>query len=241
MIRRVVALGPPTKLVAAMLAQYGNPDGTRVRPGTRRLVAVTGLSERRVRGSLTELRDLDLLDRRVAGGTKGVHRGWTDEYRLTIPIEVASLGELLPPSEVEDEPPAPGAGGQPVDDRGNHRQEVPVVQDDHRHLLPRPPAGGAATTGTSCTPPESSPPTRPPTERTSPKQTRADGWRASKRSSALAAARAVIDRDPLGAKAERFARDECGPMADELKILREAGRALADLEWRAEQFSEWSA
>ncbi|MCW2720494.1 helix-turn-helix domain-containing protein, partial [Pseudonocardia sp.] len=104
LVRRV-RLGPSVKLVASMLADYANVDGTSVRPGNDRLVAVTELSDATVRRALKKLRELGLIERVFAGSRTG-RKGLADVYRLTYPDELDAYGELLPPDEL---PPAPVA------------------------------------------------------------------------------------------------------------------------------------
>jgi DNA-binding transcriptional ArsR family regulator len=127
------------KYVGMVMAQYANRDGTSIRPGVARLVAVTQLSERTVRGALTELRDLGLLRRTREGSSRG-RQALTDEYELSIPPDALTRIPMLSP----DESPAPGAAV-----RSDHRQEV--------HPPPAPgagtPAPGAEITGRRCTPP----------------------------------------------------------------------------------------
>lgn len=87
-VLRRLALPPSVKLVAAFCAQYGNLDGAEVRPGVDRLALETTHDERTVRTAMTALRDLGLLTRVRCGSAQG-RRGLADEYRLTIPDDVA--------------------------------------------------------------------------------------------------------------------------------------------------------
>jgi hypothetical protein len=102
LIRRV-RLGPSAKLVACMLADYANPDGTSVRPGNDRLAAVSELSDKTVRRSLVMLREMGLIERVFAGSKMG-RRGLADEYRLTYPLDLTVSAELLPPDELPGSP-----------------------------------------------------------------------------------------------------------------------------------------
>jgi hypothetical protein len=98
LVRRV-RLGAPTKSVAAHLAQYADRDGTRVRPGVARLVAVTELSERSVHAALKKLRHFGLIEQVNKGGRAGDGRAYATVYRLTIPANVLSLPGVLGPDE----------------------------------------------------------------------------------------------------------------------------------------------
>jgi DNA-binding transcriptional ArsR family regulator len=149
LIRRC-QLTAPTKLVALTLATYANQDGTRIFPGVARLTAVTGLSERSVRGAMKTLRDVGLIERTRVGSSMG-RRALTDEHALAFPVDLVKRIEMLgpdeapaggagddtkaaaPPAAVQSGTPAPGAG-TPAGGAGT-------------------PAGGAEITGTSCTPP----------------------------------------------------------------------------------------
>src|SRR5665647_636709 len=100
-IRRVY-MDPSTKLVALVLATYANKDGTQVRPGRKRLAAVTCLSVRTVDRHLDELRSLNFLDRMAKGSNTGT-RDLADVYRLTIPTDLLDITDLLPPSEIGEQ------------------------------------------------------------------------------------------------------------------------------------------
>lgn len=89
---------PTTKLVALILATYADSDGTRVWPGVDRLGYVTGSHKATVIRHLNALRAYGLITR-VRQGDRA--RGNADEYRLTVPTDLAER-ELLPP---EEQPP----------------------------------------------------------------------------------------------------------------------------------------
>lgn len=80
---RRLALPPSVKLIASFCAQFGNPDGTEVRPGEKRLIVESGYSERTVRRALAALRDIGLMKRVRVGSTMG-RRALADEYRLVL-------------------------------------------------------------------------------------------------------------------------------------------------------------
>jgi DNA-binding transcriptional ArsR family regulator len=121
-IRRA-RLGPSVKLVACLLADYASPDGTSIRPGNPRLVAVSELSDKTVRTALSKLRDMGLIERTFAGSRMG-RRGLADEYRLTFPIDVGAIGEMLAVEEIEME-----QHGTPVVSTGD-QHETPVTSTD---------------------------------------------------------------------------------------------------------------
>ncbi|WP_157519485.1 helix-turn-helix domain-containing protein [Modestobacter sp. Leaf380] len=87
-----------TKAVGFAMATYADGDGSRIYPGAARLAAVTGLSERSVRGALTNLRDLGLVHRTVKGGMRGTH-AFADVYQLQIPADLLERFDLLTTDE----------------------------------------------------------------------------------------------------------------------------------------------
>jgi Helix-turn-helix domain len=97
-IRRAL-MDPSTKLVALVLAGYANKDGSSVRPGRKRLSAVTGMSVRTVDRCLDKLRTLGLLDRVSKGSNTGIEF-MADVYRLTIPADLLDVVDLLDPKEL---------------------------------------------------------------------------------------------------------------------------------------------
>ena len=107
-IIRRIPLPPTAKLVALLLATYGTREGTRVRPGVRRLAAVSGLADRTVKRALARLRKDGLIEEMVSGSRAGTGR--TSEYRLTLPEDLIERG-LLDPDEVnQGTPVSPGQG-----------------------------------------------------------------------------------------------------------------------------------
>ncbi len=83
------------KLIAGILAQHADPDGTRVRPGNPRLAAITGKSERTIIRWLAVLRDeYRIIDRRSRGGGRGGALK-TDEYWLVVPDDLLDRVELI--------------------------------------------------------------------------------------------------------------------------------------------------
>lgn len=182
-ILRRAGVSSTTKLVALMMSTYANRDGTRVFPGVARLSATCNLSERAVRKSLTELRELELIERTRKGSSLG-RQAMTDEHRLAFPDDLAALVHLLDPDESTDSRPcsdlcrhprtaAPGAG----DNSGSAKE--------HRHLVPRTPAPRSGTpapddrnTGTTCTPPTHYQPVTNPLDQREDqvRDSTTDGW-----------------------------------------------------------------
>ncbi|MEV4020195.1 hypothetical protein AB0J35_57935 [Nonomuraea angiospora] len=171
--------------VGMMACTYGNPDGSRIRPGLKRLSRVCRLDQETVRRCLGRLRDLGLFRRTFEGSKTGRAGGKSDEYQLEIPEDLAERVAMLDPDEhelivpegVEPPPvraprtkrtaaPADGSPGaapadEPVD---NSPQEPPAAADaappgeEHPVLPPETP--GAAPDNTRCS---TAPPTHAPT------------------------------------------------------------------------------
>ena len=95
-IMRRCVIPANTKLVAFVLATYADRDGSRIRPGTARLAAVTGMGESTVRRHVGVLLGLGLLMRQANGG--GPHK-LAARYQLAFPEDLMERVELLPPSE----------------------------------------------------------------------------------------------------------------------------------------------
>jgi hypothetical protein len=97
-------IGKTLKLVAYTLAQYGDDDGTNIRPGILRLAAVCGeMGASTLRRYVDQLLALGLIERVANGG--GRNR-LAAVYRLTIPedlldrVELLDTDEVTPPSTV---------------------------------------------------------------------------------------------------------------------------------------------
>lgn len=102
-VRRIVA-PKHVKFLALVLATYADTDGTRVRPGLKRLAAVTGDDERNVRRILRVIReDLGLLEMVSRGGGRGrIEKAAV--YRLAIPADLLERATLLDPDEQATDP-----------------------------------------------------------------------------------------------------------------------------------------
>lgn len=86
------------KSFGVLLMTYADPDGTRVRPGVKRLAAVTGLGQTTVKDLMGELVGYGLLEQTRRGGGRG-GTGRASEYRLTIPVDLLDRFEMLTPDE----------------------------------------------------------------------------------------------------------------------------------------------
>jgi len=131
LIRRAI-VPPAVKLLALVLATYADPDGTRVRPGTTALAAVTGGSDRTVRRHLTALRQLGLLQQVSRGGGHG-GSGITSEYRLTVPLDLLERVRLL---GIDDTPPAPSPATQMAGQPAESPATAVAGQDDEPATRP---------------------------------------------------------------------------------------------------------
>jgi hypothetical protein len=116
-IVRRARLPEPLMCTALLLATYADPDGSRVRPGSDVLCAVTGRGERTVRRRVTWLLHNGLIAVVHRGGGRGRR---TTVYRLTVPADLLERFELLPPSERPPLSPATQVTGElplsPVDE-----------------------------------------------------------------------------------------------------------------------------
>lgn len=84
---------------ALLLATWADTDGTRVRPGAPRLIAITGASASTIARWTKQLRDLGLLEvTRRGGGRAG--SGTATEYRLAAPADVLTTPGLLTADEM---------------------------------------------------------------------------------------------------------------------------------------------
>lgn len=97
-IRRCTNLDTHEYAIALTLATYADLDGTRIFPGTERLIRVTGICRRKVLYALGRLRDLGLIERTEERQRKG-RNGGHDMYRLTIPCDILGRLELLDPDD----------------------------------------------------------------------------------------------------------------------------------------------
>lgn len=94
-VRRCQIPGP-VKLVAFVLAQYANADGSNIHPGTRVIAAVCGIPARTVERYLATLRNLGLVEKVANGGGRNALAA---KYRLTIPADLMDRVPMLDPDE----------------------------------------------------------------------------------------------------------------------------------------------
>jgi hypothetical protein len=88
------------KSLGLLMATWADPDGTRVRPGVKLLVAVTGTSPSTVGRRIKELHETYLLLQLVRRGGGRGGQGSASEWRLAIPVNLLDRIELLPPEEL---------------------------------------------------------------------------------------------------------------------------------------------
>lgn len=87
---RYVIVQPSVKSVGLAAATFASADGTSVRPGVRRLMTITGYSNRAVCDALTTLRWLGFLWR-AKQGTRTPEGGQADDHWLCIPRDLSHI------------------------------------------------------------------------------------------------------------------------------------------------------
>jgi hypothetical protein len=132
----------PTKGVALLLATYADDKGRKVHPGEERLSRVTGINVRNARKHVAKLRDLGLITRTSRSNRR---LGKADTYRLTVPLDLSTLGLLDPEEEERTEPVDNSAHRSPETgtEEGTTGQQRPVEASS--------PVFGDAITGLSVT------------------------------------------------------------------------------------------
>jgi len=100
---RATKMDPSTKLAALICATYANQDGTKVRPGLRRLSEDSGLTQRTMQRAVVALRAMGLLDRVTKGSNLGT-KDMVDVYQLVIPAgnQVTPTSPGAEPSDTHD-------------------------------------------------------------------------------------------------------------------------------------------
>ena len=102
------------KVVALVLATFGDGHGEDVRPGVPRLARVCLMGESTVRRYVDALLELGLLERVANGGGRGVNgRPTAARYRLTTPSDLLEWVDLLDPDD--GTPLSHGERSSPVD------------------------------------------------------------------------------------------------------------------------------
>ncbi|WP_400158703.1 helix-turn-helix domain-containing protein [Arthrobacter sp. BPSS-3] len=100
-MRRAIIKPPSVKLLGLVMATYANSDGTRIRPGQRRLANVMGTSISTVERGQRVLESLGFVEMTYKGHSAGRGRpgGYASEYRLTIPSDLLDRIPMLEPDE----------------------------------------------------------------------------------------------------------------------------------------------
>lgn len=98
-IRRIRGLDPKTARAMLTLGSYASPDGTNVRPGRVRLAADCEVTLRTAQRYLTWARGKGLISRTARGNRR---LGLADEYRLTLPDDLADRVTLPTEAEYDD-------------------------------------------------------------------------------------------------------------------------------------------
>lgn len=138
-LRRIRVSVPSVKLVGFAMATYANADGTKIRPGQKRLAAVLGTSEMTVRRGQGELEAIGMLDMVFKGHSQGRGQagGYASEYRLTVPTDLLERVQMLDPEETNhrtpmnsdsdnDRTPTSGNSGE-IPDTG---EEIPDTHEE---------------------------------------------------------------------------------------------------------------
>lgn len=132
---RRVRMPVTTRCVAFLLASYGNPDGTRIRPGRERLARVADVNPKTISRSITVLRSMGLIAL-VSAGSGSSHHQVAAEYMLTLPPNVLDELPMLDPSETDVEQGTRMSLAAPVDNRGAGDTGVPGSEGSMGHLTP---------------------------------------------------------------------------------------------------------
>jgi hypothetical protein len=142
LVRRALIKPPSVKLLGLVMATYASKDGTRVRPGQKRLANVMGTSVSTVERGQRALEALGFIEMTYKGHSAGRGRsgGYASEYRLTIPADLLGRIPMLDPDENHPSPtpgeseshPAPMTGEYPPEASRECResQEIPVNPEE---------------------------------------------------------------------------------------------------------------
>lgn len=94
---RRARLGRTVKGLAAVLASYADPNGTRVFPGVARFAVEAEVEYKTAQEALSRLRRVGLIELVRRAGRRGQH----DEYRLILHADLLERVEVLSPVQVE--------------------------------------------------------------------------------------------------------------------------------------------
>jgi hypothetical protein len=144
---RLGGMTSPEKLVLLILADHARDDGSHSYPGTARIVADTGLSERTVQKSIARLEAGRLLSANRPPGRRveyTLHLDRTEPGRSEPSGRTTRTPEpAAPPSEVR---PGTACAPPPHALRGTPASDAPEPSINPQATLPRPPGGHDATT-----------------------------------------------------------------------------------------------
>jgi hypothetical protein len=141
-VRRAVIKPPSVKMLGLVMATYANSDGTRVRPGQKRLANVMGTSISTVERGQRALEALGFIEMTYKGHSagRGKSGGYASEYRLTVPADLLERIPMLDPDEnhpsstpgESGNDPAPMTGEYPPDPSRHSREseEAPVNPEE---------------------------------------------------------------------------------------------------------------
>jgi hypothetical protein len=131
-LRRVQVSVPSVKLVGFAMASYANADGSKIRPGQKRLAAVLGTSEMTVRRGQGELEMIGLLEMVFKGHSLGRGRaaGFASEYRLTVPSDLLERVPMLDPEEAIYRTPTNGDSGKDRTPMSAESEELPDMGEE---------------------------------------------------------------------------------------------------------------
>ncbi len=131
-LRRVKVSVPSVKLVGFAMATYASADGSRVRPGQRRLAAVLGTSEMTVRRGQSELETIGMLEMVFKGHSQGRGQtgGFASEYRLTVPSDLLERVPMLNPEEHNDRTPTSGESDKDRTPMNGDSEETPDTGEE---------------------------------------------------------------------------------------------------------------
>lgn len=131
-LRRVKVSVPSVKLVGFAMATYASADGSRVRPGQRRLAAVLGTSEMTVRRGQSELETIGMLEMVFKGHSQGRGQagGFASEYRLTVPSDLLERVPMLDPEEQNHRTPMSGDSHKDRTPMSGNSEESPDTSEE---------------------------------------------------------------------------------------------------------------
>jgi hypothetical protein len=157
-LRRVQVSVPSVKLVGFAMATYGNADGTKIRPGQKRLAAVLGTSEMTVRRGQGELEAIGMLEMVFKGHSQGRGQagGYASEYRLTLPSDLLERVPMLDPEETNHRTPMNSDSDKDRTPMSAESEETPDMGEEIPDTQEETPDIWAETPDTHVPPPDHS-------------------------------------------------------------------------------------